>query len=433
MTAVEDLKEGVLIKTSRPYLYQLSSQFLTSHCSQCLYKKETLRKCSACSWVQYCGQTCHKIAWKIHKYECNLIKKAINNNPKSPTIPSDSVLFLYKLYCHSQSSKGQKVVDTFMGVDRSFKDLMTHKEELKLDPNRMQKFYDAYVQLKCFVKLDERGDGSLNEDLLLETFGKMVINSYSILDEDLNDVATGLYLGPSLLDHSCRANCVCIFNGCNLKLKTITSIMKGEKLTISYIDVMDTTSNRRTELVNNYYFICDCASCLDSDRDDQMVQIKYSMSEDEDEKERLKGKLDKDFKIFNEKSKDVDYHELYTLAKEFEKTWHNILSDRNIYLFHVLSHLYESCIVLQKWSEAVTIGEKISKFYHHYIPHPLPNYVFHLLKLAKIYLYLHENLRALQILEEVRPLVCVLFDSQDVIFTRFNQLFQQCTQELNVN
>lgn len=45
-------------------------------CSQCLYQKESLKRCTGCKTVQYCSPRCQSKAWKAsHKVECGIYKK----------------------------------------------------------------------------------------------------------------------------------------------------------------------------------------------------------------------------------------------------------------------------------------------------------------------------------------------------------------------
>lgn len=56
---------------------------------------------------------------------------------------------------------------------------------------------------------------------------KVICNTFSILDWSMNTVASGLYLLPSLLNHSCTPNCVLVYNGPQLSLRTIKDVKLG--------------------------------------------------------------------------------------------------------------------------------------------------------------------------------------------------------------
>lgn len=52
----------------------------------------------------------------------------------------------------------------------------------------------------------------------------MCINSFNILDNDMNSIGTGIYLTASILDHSCEPNAVAVFEGTTIHIRTIKSI-----------------------------------------------------------------------------------------------------------------------------------------------------------------------------------------------------------------
>ena len=56
---------------------------------------------------------------------------------------------------------------------------------------------------------------------LIEIFGRLTINSFSICDEDNRSVGVGLYLAASALNHSCNPNAVAVFRGTQVFLSII--------------------------------------------------------------------------------------------------------------------------------------------------------------------------------------------------------------------
>lgn len=98
----------------------------------------------------------------------------------------------------------------------------------------------------------------------------MSVNSFSILDGEMNSVGTGLFLAASILDHNCQPNAVATFDGRKLHLRTIVDMphVNWDSIFISYIDVMDDTETRRKSLKKNYYFLCSCSKCVCHDQDE---------------------------------------------------------------------------------------------------------------------------------------------------------------------
>lgn len=52
----------------------------------------------------------------------------------------------------------------------------------------------------------------------------MVVNAFNILDQEMNSIATGIYLGVSITDHSCKPNAVATFDGTTLFIRTIEDL-----------------------------------------------------------------------------------------------------------------------------------------------------------------------------------------------------------------
>lgn len=55
----------------------------------------------------------------------------------------------------------------------------------------------------------------------------MVINTFTIPDEELQDIGSGLYLSPASLDHRCEPNAVVTFQGTSLLVRAVDDIADG--------------------------------------------------------------------------------------------------------------------------------------------------------------------------------------------------------------
>lgn len=49
----------------------------------------------------------------------------------------------------------------------------------------------------------------------------MCINSFNICEQELQSLGTGIYLGASVIDHSCDPTAVAIFEGTTLLIRNI--------------------------------------------------------------------------------------------------------------------------------------------------------------------------------------------------------------------
>lgn len=92
---------------------------------------------------------------------------------------------------------------------------------------------------------------------------QLCVNSFNILNGEMQSVATGIYLAPSVMDHSCSPNAVVTFDGPRLSVRLVQDIPQFDwsLVRISYIDQMTPGPERKRELAQRYYFNCDCPRC----------------------------------------------------------------------------------------------------------------------------------------------------------------------------
>jgi len=70
-----------------------------------------------------------------------------------------------------------------------------------------------------------------------------------------------LYLGLSVVDHSCRPNANVVFRGRRAELRAMESLQDFNSCRISYLHEMLPTAERQQQLRDQYYFTCDCRLC----------------------------------------------------------------------------------------------------------------------------------------------------------------------------
>lgn len=252
------IKAGDLILTEQPFAFVLSSKEQGSRCDSCFEKGKVL-KCSGCQFVYYCGRSCQRDAWGDHKWECANFKRV------APKVLPDGARMLAKIINRLYRGDGHSFRSFYSGTSfRMWKDLMSHYTDLKADKKRMEHFTSLCVVLYEFLK-----DISLpNTVELMGLYGRMVINSFMILDIDMNSIGTGIYLASSILDHSCNPNAVATFDGKTINIRAIKDMpcLDWNQMRISYIDLMKTPYDRQSELLQNYYFLCQCDRCMDEDK-----------------------------------------------------------------------------------------------------------------------------------------------------------------------
>jgi hypothetical protein len=90
-----------------------------------------------------------------------------------------------------------------------------------------------------------------------------------IHDVQLREIGTGCFTQFAMINHSCIPNAVIQFT-CGeterkLIVKALRDIAMDEEITVSYIDVMQSTSKRQSILEEMYKFRCTCMRCSEGD------------------------------------------------------------------------------------------------------------------------------------------------------------------------
>ncbi|XP_008559896.1 uncharacterized protein LOC103580056 [Microplitis demolitor] len=246
------LKKGTTIISATPFAFILGSLHRKERCDYC-FKSGKISRCSGCQYVYYCSKTCQKRGWSIHKVECPNIKRV------HPRIVPDAARLMariiIKLFQMGKNERGYYTATKY----RVFNNLMTHAEDIKKNVKKMEHFTSLSMVLFEFLPQEIIPEPKK----LLEIFGRMSVNSFNILDTDMTSLGVGIYLGPSILDHSCKPNATAIFEGTKLLIRTLCDLesLDWSKIFITYIDLLKDTKTRREELKQSYFFLCECERC----------------------------------------------------------------------------------------------------------------------------------------------------------------------------
>ena len=266
-------ERGEEVLRDEPFSYIVKVECRSTVCDFCLKQCKTSQKafknCSACKLVYYCNSTCQRNAWDSHhRAECVYLKKGL----PPIVLKSEAILLTIRIILRLQKEGDKEfVVQLPNGQKRCFSDLMSHKKDIENDPDHMETFRNLYVLLKASLM------GNLpSESNVLEIYGKMMVNAFNIQNDIVEPIGFGLYLGASILDHSCAPNAHWHHNGKHMIIKTIENVESFDDLRQSYLTIFHLTAStkkRREKLMKDHYFFCECSKCKDVPAD----QMKSSL------------------------------------------------------------------------------------------------------------------------------------------------------------
>lgn len=399
-------KQGSLIHKEAPFACVLQSRYRAERCDKC-FKQGKVLKCSNCLYVRYCNRFCQKEAWPEHQEECGKLKEI----GESRVVPDAALMMsriIRKLLKGGDLTKGYYTAKSY----RRFWDLMAHEEDICKDAKRMEHFQALTVVLRSLI--DEPAMPSNQE--LLRIFGKICINTFNILDNEMNSIGTGMYLGASIMDHSCRPNAVATFDGCTINVRLLEDYQGGEidfgKIFISYIDLLNPADLRREQLRNRYYFECGCERCRD-EQEQKVMNAGACSNTQCDEAIVMTAKQDRcpgcstaikqnerekfrEITAFTmtqlEQMKDVAYLDICELCLFKQQ---NVLHHYNVWHLKTLDQAFETAINMEKWEDAEKYGNQLKDGFRRYNGPFHPLFGLLLLKLGKIQIYLKHGKEAL--------------------------------------
>jgi len=416
------VKAGTLLLTFKPFAFVLTSTLVHSHCDSCLEsssanKESQLLRCANCHYVKYCDRTCQKNGWtEGHKIEC----KAIKQYGRFP--PSFARLLLRVVV------KVQSKIDYCDQVTpllhRRFKDLMSHYRDVKQDAGRMEQILTFGKVLESILVL-HKGFSMPNESDLIGLCGRIMVNSFSIVDSELQQVGTGIYLGASIFDHSCEPMAVASFESTTISVRALIdypSSLPIERVTICYQDTMRPSMYRIADLKNVYYFECACVRCANKLYDDEMNAI---ICPNKDCKGEFKfGEINKCpschqviDEVLSNRIKETEEFVREKLSEMHSTAYLdvcevclNLMSSCNFAESHwllasIISCAFDASVNLQRWESALAYGRRALKSYRQYL-HPFHPFLgMALLKLAKLTWFLEKEAAAKTYLLEAKRII----------------------------
>jgi len=144
---------------------------------------------------------------------------------------------------------------------RKFIHLLSHKQAFLSDPERKENIQLVYTEVEEYL-----GPVTPSFDDFVEVLGRLYINGFEICDDKMISYGWGVYLGPSIMDHSCQPTAAVSFSGRRLTVTALRTLDSLDDLYISYCDPNLPTNVRRAKLEENYFFQCGCSKCTHSHR-----------------------------------------------------------------------------------------------------------------------------------------------------------------------
>ncbi|XP_019382176.1 PREDICTED: histone-lysine N-methyltransferase SMYD1 isoform X2 [Gavialis gangeticus] len=354
LKAVREFLSGEVIFAEPAYAAVVFDSLTHLICHTCFKRQEKLHRCGQCKFAHYCDRTCQRGAWLNHKNECSAIKK-------HGKAPNENIRLAARIMWRIEREGGGLTEGSLVSID----DLQNHVENFGEEEKK-----ELRADVESFIEFWPPQSQQFGMQYISHIFGVINCNGFTLSDQrGLQAVGVGVFPNLCLVNHDCWPNCTVIFNNGKIELRALGKISPGEELTVSYIDFLNVSEDRRKQLKKQYYFDCTCEHCQKKIKDDLMLAVKEGEHKPSQDmvKEVIQFSKDTLEKINKARSEGV-YHEVVKLCRECLKKQEPVLGDTNIYLLRILSIVSEVLSYLQMFEEAADHAKRMvdgyMKIYH---------------------------------------------------------------------
>ncbi|KAM9825692.1 histone-lysine N-methyltransferase SMYD3 [Syngnathus typhle] len=411
LRATTAIKSGKLLFSSEPLASCVSAKVAKHVCHRCFARHETLLRCSQCKMARYCNITCQKQAWSDHKRECKCLRSIL------PRIPTDSVRLAARLI-FALMNPSKTASEELYSFHEHESHLSSMSEQKKQGLSQLASMLEMYLQQEV-PELTLEMTSALPQPL--DLIAKVTCNCFTISDGELQEIGVGLYPSLSLLNHDCRPNCVMVFEGTKLHLRAVRDIKPAEELTISYIETLSLTEERKKQLEDQYHFTCHCQKC-DSQDTGRLMQ-----SGEQTTWLKLKEALPK----LEEMKAASDWQSLRESCTRLLSTEGADLPDENLYKLRLTDMALDCAVHLAQWEEATKHGGRTLPVYRLYYPDPHPVHGVQLMRVAKLQHYLERIQDALDTFKQAFEILKITHGIDHRLVTDLLVKMEECRLEIN--
>ncbi|KAL9606220.1 MAG: hypothetical protein Q9179_000617 [Wetmoreana sp. 5 TL-2023] len=251
---------NLVFSIDHPLVCVPDNDHLNTICYNCFSDDGTrkLKSCMGCKVVRYCSQA---------------LSQQYPNIP--PSVPRIVMQLLLR-------RRAGALTETEW-ID--FLSLQTHLDDFRRndleDNGGVTRLQDVIMMSHAAWKFSAVNETS---DFVESVTTRTIINSMTASNAALDPLGTCLSTYASQLNHSCDPNCIFTFSGRSLSVRSLQAIPAGGELTISYVDISMSRSERQKKLKSSYYFECACSYCsasLTCGQPDIPESLRVKMSNDE--------------------------------------------------------------------------------------------------------------------------------------------------------
>lgn len=254
--AKKDIPAGTTILAEPAIAWQPLEDRIMSVCHHCMTEVPRWavgcgEGAGGCSGLGYCSPKCREASEALHRVEHKVFLQArdIANRTKADIT---LIKLATRIIALRSLSEGHRVQ-----FERGVMAMMGHEDECP------QQWVDSITETAKLVMPLLPKPARLSAREFVKVCARINTNSHRQhhMFVPQRILGVGLYPLASLINHSCQPNCGFYNRGPTLYIRTLCDVKEGEELCYSYIDLYQSRSKRKAELLETKHFDCLCNRC----------------------------------------------------------------------------------------------------------------------------------------------------------------------------
>jgi hypothetical protein len=299
IAAERDLEAGELLLFEGAAVSVLYGRWQTHLCMCCMRPTSSPALACGCGEAVLCSEKCASRMNLVHLLECGVMQTAGWNTKRNDSAIHLRLLLrvgtLYLLSQYDRAGGSQIQTDGLAQELNHFRKnyaainrLVTNRHSFpearlaKMSSHAQAVLQSLWINARKQLSelMDKRYDSKeemvkliITENEAVDILCAIQCNTFEYSNIWGDGRGIGLFPAASLLNHSCEPNACTSFCPPSdvydtpeivrpvIAIRALKNIRKNEEVTISYIDLYQSTNNRQRQLLAHYYFVCQCIRC----------------------------------------------------------------------------------------------------------------------------------------------------------------------------
>lgn len=359
LRATKEISPGEVVFAEPSFAAVVFDRCSSQVCHSCFRRQASLHRCAQCRFAHYCDRTCQTACWAEHQQECHALRKL-------GEVPGDRVRLAARVMWRIHKEGGVAWDGQLLSVE----ELQDHVDDLP-----EEELQHVHADVHTLQRYWSCGRSQPSREDITHVLGMISANGFTLSEQTgLQAVGVGLFPNLGLVNHDCWPNCSVVLNHgsqsatnpalhsqSRIELRALRTVSEGEELTVSYVDVLDTSAERQRKLKQRFHFDCTCQRCSLHTNDHLMTAA--ADAADAAKVQEVTAFSEECLEKVDRCLMERDYQEVLALCSTCLDRQRDLLAETHLSHLRVLRAAVEALSHLRRFPEAAASARRLLQGY----------------------------------------------------------------------